>query len=342
MKTLTINAGSSSIKLSVFKEDKEIKSINYEFIPGKISQFKIHLKDALKKLNIKPESISLCAHRVVHGGYKYSKATLITDQVKKDVKKLSELAPLHNPLNLEAIKFFQKKFKCPHFAVFDTALFHNLPEVAKIYPIPIKYYHEDDIQKYGFHGTSHKYLFNQISSKLKLPNATGITCHLGNGVSLTLFYEGEPLETTMGFTPLAGCPMGTRSGDIDPGIIIYLKKKYKTLNIEQLLNKESGLKGLTNTHHMKEVHDLALNGHKSALLAIEIYCYKIAKQISSLYGLVPELDFLVFSGGIGLNAPYIRQTILEYLPGLILPDPVIIESKESLQIYKESLQEYLQ
>ena len=341
---LIINSGSSSIKIHVFNFEslEETKTLNYEYTPSPKTKFKTHLEKAYKKLHLKEENFLFVAHRVVHGGKKYSQPVLITKQVEKDIQDLSKIAPLHNPINLESIKFFKSIFEIPHFAVFDTSFFHQLPKVTQVYPIPIQYYLEDEIQKYGFHGISHKYIYQSVLENSNKKNLSGITCHLGNGVSLTAHHQGTPIETTMGFTPTSGCMMGTRSGDIDPGILAYLKSKNKKLDLEDLINKQSGLFGLTGTHHMKEIHDLAMNNHQTAKLAIEIYCYSIAKHLASLYGLIPKVDFIAFSGGIGFNAPYIRQAIYEYLPGLELPKPTIIQTNEALQIAKETKQAYMQ
>lgn len=340
-KILVINSGSSSIKIHVFdyKNLQEVKTINYEYTPSKV-KFTTHLKKAYQKLNLKSEEFKYVAHRVVHGGKKYSSPVLLTKTVEKDIQELSQLAPLHNPINLESIKFFKKNFQIPHIAVFDTSYFSKLPKVAQIYPLPIQYYLEKDIQKYGFHGISHKYLYQAYIQKNKLKSASGITCHLGNGVSLTAHHEGTPIETTMGFTPTAGCMMGTRSGDIDPGILIYLQSKYKKLDLNKLLNQRSGLLGLTGTHHMKEIHQLAQSNHQTAKLAIEMYAYNIAKHLGSLACILPSIDFLIFSGGIGFNAPYIRKAILDYLPGINLPLPTIIQTNEAYQIALDSKTTY--
>ncbi len=333
-KILVINSGSSSIKIHVFNVSdlQETKTINYEYTPSKKTNFTTHLKKAYKKLHLNSEDFLFVAHRVVHGGKKYQEPVLITKTVEKDIQKLGQIAPLHNPINLESIQFFKKIFQVPHIAVFDTSFFSHLPKVAQIYGLPIQLYLEHNIQKYGFHGISHQYLYNQFTKDSKIKKASGITCHLGNGVSITAHHQGEPIETTMGFTPTSGCIMGTRSGDIDPGILVYLKSKNKKLDLNKLLNKESGLYGLTGTHHMKEIHELAQSNHQTAKLAIEIYSYSIAKHIGSLASLLPSIDFLIFSGGIGYNAPYIRKAILDYLPGLNLPKPTILQTNEAYQI----------
>lgn len=341
-KILVINSGSSSIKIHIFESEnlQETKTINYEYKPSKKIKFKEHLQKAYKKLHLDPSEFLFVAHRVVHGGKKYKKPTLITNQIEKDIKELEAFAPLHNPINLESIQFFKKIFPVPHFAVFDTSFFSELPKVTQIYPIPIQYYLEHDIQKYGFHGLSHQYLYEEYSKNRSSEKLSGLTCHLGNGVSITAHHEGKPIETTMGFTPTAGCMMGNRSGNIDPGILIFLKKKFKKLDLNELLNKQSGLLGITGTHHMKEVHQLSQSNHQTAKLAIELYAYSIAKHIGSLASLLPKKDFLIFSGGIGFNAPYIRKAILDYLPGIDLPKPTVIQTNEAFQIAKLAKQAY--
>lgn len=331
---LVINSGSSSIKIHVFNYEnlQETKTLNYEYKPSKSIKFSEHIREAYKKLHLNPEDFIFVAHRVVHGGKKYTQPTLLTKSVEKDIKALSDMAPLHNPINLESIKFFKKIFPIPHFAVFDTSYFSNLPKITQIYPLPIQYYLEDEIQKYGFHGISHQYLYQKISKENNSKKLSGLTCHLGNGVSITAHYNGSPIETTMGFSPTGGCMMGTRSGDIDPGIIIYLKNKHKKLDLNELLNNQSGLLGITGTHHMKEIYQLSQSNHQTAKLAIEIYSYSIAKKIASLAALLPKTDFLIFSGGIGSNAPYIRNAILEYIPGISLPKPIVMKTNEAYQI----------
>ena len=344
MNILVINSGSSSIKIHVFNLQtlEETKTLNYEFSTNQDKKFDFHLKQAIHKINIHNLEFEFIAHRVVHGGQKYKHPVLITKQVEQDIQKLADLAPLHNPINLKAILFCKKYFQKPQLAVFDTSFFHNLPKISQIYPIPISLYKEEKIQKYGFHGISHKYLLDESCKIIKKTKPNGITVHIGNGVSITAFYEGQPIETSMGFTPSAGCMMGTRSGDIDPGILVYLSQKYKKLDLNDLINKKSGLYGLVGTHHMKEIHDLSLSNHQAAKLAIEIFSYKLAKQISSVFGLLPSCDFITFSGGIGFNARYIRQAIYEYLPGLKLPQPIVIQTNEALQIAKECKEIYNQ
>lgn len=343
-KILIINSGSSSIKIHIFDlEDlQEIKTINYEYTPSQQIKFKDHLEKAYKKLHLDPQEFLFVAHRVVHGGKKHKTPTLITNQIERDIKELEALAPLHNPINLQSIKFFKKLFPIPHFAVFDTSFFSELPKITQIYPLPIQYYLEHDIQKYGFHGLSHQYLYQEFSKDKKNKKLSGLTCHLGNGVSITAHHEGKPIETTMGFSPTGGCMMGTRSGDIDPGILIFLKNKFKKLDLNELLNKQAGLLGITGTHHMKEIHELSQNNHQTAKLAIELYSYNIAKHLASLASLLPKKDFLIFSGGIGYNAPYIRKAIIDYIPGIDLPKPTIIQTNEALQIAKLAKEAYNQ
>lgn len=315
---LVINAGSSSLKFELF-EAKSLRSI-YEGKFEEIGSSKKAHEKALKKAmadgrQIGQNSIIAIGHRVVHGGGKYAKPVFITKKIITDIKRFALLAPLHNPANLACILACGKLFPgVPQVACFDTAFYSTLPKKAFLYALPRSLEKKFSIRKYGFHGLSHEYVFHQAQKKLgKAKTKRTITCHLGNGCSLTAIKNGKAVDTTMGFTPLEGVVMGTRSGDIDPSIIFYLLQKgWPAKKIEHMLNYESGLKGLSGM--TSDLRVLIKSKSKSAKLAIEIFCYRIAKTIGALAVGLGGLNCLVFTGGIGEHAASLRKKILHQLP----------------------------
>lgn len=260
-------------------------------------------------------------HRVVHGGEDFTASTLITAEVLSTIKQCALLAPLHNPANITGIEEARCAFpKLPHAAVFDTAFHQSMPPHAFIYPIPYNYYTQYKVRRYGFHGTSHRFVCTEAARRLgkALADTAFITAHLGNGCSAAAVLRGRSVDTTMGLTPLEGLMMGTRSGDVDPGLHAYLASNLNldVQQITEILNKKSGLLGISGSHSdMREIEDAATErGDKQALLAIEIFCYRLAKQISSLtVPLQGKLDALVFTGGIGENSPLVREKTLNWL-----------------------------
>lgn len=337
MYILTVNAGSSSIKLGLH-DYKTLNEINHVHIE-KLTDYEKAFSTALKLLNIEDKSeIRIVGHRVVHGGTDFKEATLITKPIEKKIEELAHLAPLHNPVNLKAIQIAKKLFRCPHFAVFDTAFFSTLPLKTKVYGIPYNYYEKDKIQKYGFHGTNHKYVYYEACNQINQSNASGIVCHLGNGCSISIIHKGKPLDTSMGFTPLEGLIMGTRAGSIDPSIIFYLQKKYGRLNVKNMLENKSGLLGLSGvSNHMREIYLSAKNDkNPQAKLAIDTFCYSVAKYIGFYSQLVENLDFIAFTGGIGERAGYVRNKSISMLPGLFCENILVVPANESYQIALES------
>lgn len=331
MKILIINCGSSSIKFqlidanSLFCLYKGIVEIppektnknSYGKAIKSIANLLLQEK-AIRTL----EEIKFIGHRVVHGGEKYKKPTLISAPVIKEIRKLCRLAPLHNPANLEGILACKHIFKkAKQIAVFDTAFYSSIPEKAYLYALPVSLYEKYGIRRYGFHGTNHEYVTHEALKTLKkdgYKNAKIVSCHMGNGISVTASINGKAVDTSMGFTPLEGIPMGTRSGDIDPAIPLYLIKNGKTAEqVNHLLNHESGLKGLCGKSNMKEVWEMVLHGNsktkKSAKLAIEILCYKISKYIGSYAAAMNGIDAIIFTGGMGEKAHYMRTMICENL-----------------------------
>ena len=343
MKILVINSGSSSLKFRLIKPGKTFELIAKGHVDGikldsckftfnsnekhigqhlKVSThtqaMKIALKTLLKSKTIESyKEIDAVGHRVVHGGEKYTKPTKIDARVIKEIEKLCELAPLHNPPNLECIKTCKEVLKkIPQIAVFDTSFHQTMPEKAYMYGLPYKWYEKHGIRRYGFHGTSHKYVTNETLKLLKKKKAKIITCHIGNGSSITASLNGKSIDTSMGFTPLEGIIMGTRCGSIDPAIIPHLEEqlKMKPEEIEEILNKESGLKGLSKiSPDMRDIYEKSKKKDKLAILAIEVLSYQIAKYCGAYTAALDGLDALVFTGGLGDKAFYVRKKVCDYL-----------------------------
>lgn len=338
---LVLNAGSSSLKFEVFRIEgsklhSEIKGI-CDAIGLKKSLFKSHsqaieltLKNLQEQGVIREGSIKVIGHRVVHGGEKYTKATLINAKVLKDIEKLSELAPLHNPVNLQGIYACGKLLpQVKQVAIFDTAFYSTLPKKAWLYALPAKLYKQFGIRKYGFHGTSHQYVASEAAKLLRKKNAKLITVHLGNGCSITASVGGRALETSMGFTPLEGVIMGTRSGSIDPSIALFLQDKLKLLpnQVENILIKQSGLLALSEkSSDMRVIYAASKKKDQKSLLAIEMFCYQIAKVVASYLTVTGQPDAIVFTASIGENAHYIRAGILQYLSFL----PFKLDQKKNM------------
>jgi len=249
--------------------------------------------------------IDAVGHRVVHGGERFFKPTVITSAVKKDIHHLAELAPLHNPLNLEGIEAMEKIYPdVPQVAVFDTAFHHTMPQAQQTYPIP-EGWRSQGIRRFGFHGISHRYCSQKAAEFLDDTSLKLINCHLGNGSSLAAINSGKSVDTTMGFTPLEGLMMGTRSGSIDPGILLYLlDKNYNHKELDRTLNFESGLKGITGTEDLRQVLkeiDKPLN-----TLGYHMFILSLKKNILSMMASLNPIDLIVFTAGIGENAPKVR------------------------------------
>lgn len=344
MKILVINAGSSSLKASLFEHDKKaLKVIAKAMIDG-LGQDKCRLtfKSDTKNIGLKSESknhsqavkevldtltktntikdlkeISTVGQRVVHGGEKYIKSVKIDTKVIKEIEKLSNLAPLHNPINLEAIKAVQKLLpKAKQVAVFDTAFHQTMPEKAYLYGLPQEMYKKHQIRRYGFHGSNHKYVIDRTIALLKNKKAKIISCHLGNGNSITASIAGESIDTSMGFTPLEGVMMGTRSGSIDPAITFHLQHnlKMKPSEVDHMLNKESGLLGFSGiSSDMRDIYEKAEKGDKQAKLAIETLAYQIAKYCGAYAAAMNGVDAITFTAGMGEKAWYLREKVIEQL-----------------------------
>jgi len=285
-----------------------------------------------------PSEIQAVGHRLVHGGEAFTKTVVITDEVKENVKELFPLAPLHNPANLIGVEVAEKVFpNATQIGVFDSAFHQTMPELAFRYAVPNEMYTEMGIRKYGFHGTSHKFVSERAAEYLQNPKAKIVTIHLGNGASMAAVTDGICKDTSMGMGPLNGLIMGTRSGDIDPSVIFYLveQKGYSIAEVSKVLNKESGMKGLTGDTDMRDVEVRYLKGEKEAVLAYEMYAYRIQQYIGKYAATLNGLDALVFTAGIGENDAIVRSLVcrnMEYFGLEIDEDRNSKRSKETREI----------
>jgi acetate kinase len=263
--------------------------------------------------------VSVVAHRVVHGGEKFTEATLLTDELLAEMEKLNPLAPLHNPVIIAGIREMRQLFPAvPHVGVFDTAFHHTLPAYAFLYGLPYEFYEKKAVRRYGFHGTSHNYVALRAAEFLeRRPNELRlVSCHLGNGASMCAVNHGRSVDTTMGFTPLEGLIMGTRCGDLDPGVLAFLEREEKLTasKSEELLNKKSGLLGLSGiSSDMREILKAADEGQQRALLALKAYCYRVRKYIGAYVASMGGLDTVIFTGGVGQGSAVVRALALQGL-----------------------------
>ena len=266
------------------------------------------------------KEIDAVGHRVVHGGEKFAKSVVITDEVMQAIEECNPLAPLHNPANITGIKACQELMPgVPMVAVFDTAFHQTMPPVAYTYALPYEYYEKDKVRRYGFHGTSHKYVSQRAADMLGKPieQLKLISCHLGNGSSVTAIDGGKSVDTSMGFTPLAGLPMGTRSGDIDAGILEYLMNKYG-MDIKEMvnvLNKKSGVLALSNgvSSDFRDLGEGADKGNEDCKLALEKFAYEVAKYVGAYAAALKGIDVLTFTAGVGENDGLVRAMVCDYL-----------------------------
>jgi len=345
MKSAVINSGSSSIKFSLFEDEKLLKHLVFE----EVKSHHKTLEELFEIIDI--NSLLFVAHRVVHGGEKFIKPTIIDKTNIKTLKSISNLAPLHNPANIEAIEYFlDKNPKLLQIAVFDTAFHQSMPKEAFLYGIDKKFYKNNNIRRYGFHGSSHAYLLEEASKLLSKEKPNLITLHLGNGASITAIKEAKSIDTSMGFTPLEGLLMGTRSGDIDGGIILYMLEELN-LSIDEVkyeLNKNGGLKGLCQTNDIREILKKDTNDKKEAL---KIYINRIKKYLGSYMAILDKIDGIVFSGGVGENSFEIRKEVLKSFEkfGIYIDDElnkkndtIISTNKSSIKVFVIKTDEELQ
>lgn len=347
MKVLVINCGSSSLKYRLIDMTKEEciakglveriglkdsvltqkSKVKHEYkINEEVKNHQEAITLVLKALVDKDsgvissmKEIGAVGHRVVHGGEKYENSVVIDDEVLDYLEKCSKLAPLHNPSNIIGIRACQEIMKgVPMVAVFDTAFHQTMPEVAYIYPIEYSLYENHRIRKYGFHGTSHKYVSTKLGEVMgkDIKDLKIISCHLGNGASITAIKDGKSVDTTMGFTPLEGIVMGTRSGSIDPAIPTYLMKEcnYTLEEVETSLNKKSGVLGISGvSSDFRDIEKAAAEGNKRAKLALDIFHYKIKGQIGAYAAQMGGVDVIIFTAGVGENGPESREACLSGL-----------------------------
>ena len=374
MKIAVINSGSSSIKFQLFHlpqdehhsefgvpkgkvlshvlvekigEFSSTTTLDYEDKQVVITSVVKNHHDALEEiisLLAKHEilkdftSLDAVGHRVVHGGEEFKTATLIDEKVIKTIESLIPLAPLHNPANLEGILVARKKAPfVKQVAVFDTAFHSHMPQEAYIYALPYEMYEKHKIRRYGFHGTSHSYVMKKAAESLKkdVKDLNLITLHLGNGESACAIKSGVSIDTSMGFTPLEGLVMGTRSGDIDPAIILYMQRELgmSVDEVDKLLNKKSGLLGISGNN---DVRSLIESDSEKSKLALDIMIRRIKKYIGSYMALLGRVDAIVFTGGIGEHSSYIRDAVLDndFAKNI---KTLVIETNEELEIANECL-----
>lgn len=370
MKILVLNAGSSSLKFQLFElPDKNVLVSGLIERIGETDskiEFQIHRSEeeneefssnedipdhyvALTRLAMllldqkcgaiqDQKEIKMVGHRVVHGGEKFSKTTLVTDEVLQELHRLSYLAPLHNPANISGVEVSMKVFKeAKQVAVFDTAFHQTMPDYAYRYAIPNQLYDNHGIRAYGFHGTSHQFVSRQgaLSLNIELRKFNAITIHLGNGCSMAAVQNGKCIDTSMGLTPLSGLIMGTRSGDLDPSLVLFLANSMgiNLKEIDNILNKQSGLKGLTGDNDLRGIIARYERGDPQALLAIEMYVYRIKKYIGAYAAALGRLDAIIFTAGVGENSDLIRKKVCENLQilGLALDNDKNMERRKGIR-----------
>jgi acetate kinase len=384
---LVINSGSSSIKFSLFdmstEEERasglaerlgtEEAELTIKSSDGKLnialaeSDYRSTLKVIISSLTDKGLLDTLpiaIGHRVVHGGEAFSDPVIVNSGVIEKIKDCIPLAPLHNPANLAGIEALAELYpEIPQIAVFDTAFHQTLAPKAYLYGVPYDLYTELKVRRYGFHGVSHQYVAAEAARRLNITEEHGIiTAHLGNGCSAAAVVNGHSVDTTMGMTPLEGLVMGTRSGDVDPGLHQFLnqQKGWDVEKVTSVLNKESGMLGLTKlSNDMRTIEQAADEGNEQAQLALEVFCFRLARQIGGLATSLTSLNALVFTGGIGENSRFIRAKVVKNLKifgfeldsalnesngddnGVISspsgPSIIVVNTKEELMIAKEAL-----
>jgi len=337
MKIAVINSGSSSLKFKLFEmpSKKLLLAQVVEQIGEHHADIKNH-EEALESLDVDFSSLDAIGHRVVHGGERLKESCKITDEVMKIITNLIPLAPLHNPANLEGIKVAKKKApNIPQIAVFDTTFHATMEKEAFLYAIPYEMYEKERIRRYGFHGISHAYLTKEAAKILNKPvdEVNLITLHLGNGASACAVKNGKSCDTSMGFTPLAGLVMGTRCGDIDPEIPLFLERVlgFSEAEVEEILNKKSGLQGICGQNDLREI---LKSDDDKAKLALNMMVRRIQKYIGSYLILLENVDAIVFSGGIGENSSYIRERVMDnkMISGI---KSLVIKTNEELEIANE-------
>lgn len=347
-----LNCGSSSVKFQLIRPESEevlLKGIaenlntsratlKWNGESKKLASFDYtHAFEEILQL-LGNEPILAIGHRVVHGGESFSASVTIDDTVLEKIKECNHLAPMHNPVNALGIEIMKAKLpKLPQVAVFDTAFHQTMSKKAFIYAIPYEYYKKYQVRRYGFHGTSHRYVVQEGSKRIGKPleQTAFISCHLGNGCSIAAVQGGKSLDTSMGLTPLEGLVMGQRSGDLDPSIIGFLSQNLRisAKKVITVLNEKSGLLGISGIS--EDMRVLLENKDPRSELAIEIFCYRLAKYIAAYIVPLQAVDGVIFTGGIGENSAPIREKVMEYLKPFHL-NPLVIPTNEELMIAKDT------
>lgn len=340
MKVAVINAGSSSLKIKLYKmpEEELLYAKTIENIGERGAKFKTH-EEAINRLDVDLSEIDAVGHRVVHGGEKFSSPVIVNEDVLGEIQKLVSLAPLHNPANIIGIKIMQNRLKnIPQVAVFDTAFHTTMPKEAFLYALPKEMYEKHGIRRYGFHGSSHSYITKEAAKLLgkDVDEINIISLHLGNGASACAIKNGKSIDTSMGFTPLEGLLMGSRSGDIDPAIVLFMQRELgMSLNeVDKCLNKESGLLGIC---HENDVRKILASDDEDAILALNMMTRRIAKYIGFYMALLGFVDAVVFTGGIGENSSYIRKKVMDSKMFENLK-VLVIKTDEELEIASQTME----
>ena len=350
MNILVINCGSSSLKFQVIDSDTEAllaKGLCERIgIDGSVITYENKVKDTGKEVNVTPmpdhnkavslvldaltnektgvlkslDEIGAVGHRIVHGGEKFTTSVVINDEVIEAIKEVSDLAPLHNPANLIGVDACKALMpNTPMVAVFDTAFHQTMPEKAYMYALPMDYYNKYKVRRYGFHGTSHAFVSKEMANVAGKPydSIKTIVCHLGNGASISAVCNGKCVDTSMGLTPLEGLIMGTRSGDLDPAIIEFIagKENMTAAEVVSVLNKKSGVFALSNgkSSDFRDLEDGYLAGDKACQLAIDAFCYRVAKYVGAYAASMSGVDYIAFTAGIGENSGFVRAKVMQYL-----------------------------
>jgi len=377
MNVLVLNSGSSSLKFQLIATELKLirRNADVRLLRGEVEQFGEGAKVTLKKKDGSPQTrtaslrdigaaldfvirwvaseqsgvsevrgpqdVHAVGHRVVHGGERFTESVVVTDDVLQAIEACAQLAPLHNPDNIQGILAARSILGAtvPQVAVFDTAFHHSIPEHAYAYAIPFRLYERHGIRRYGFHGTSHRFVAERYRSLRDLtPEQTNvITLHLGNGCSIAAIKHGRSVDTSMGMTPLEGLVMGSRSGDLDPAVVAVIaeREQLSVQDVEALLNKKSGLLGVSGlTNDMRELQAAANNGNRRAQLAIEIFCYRARKYVGAYLAAMGSAGGIVFTGGIGENSPQVRAKICA---GMEWAGIEIDENRNRVTIGKEGL-----
>ena len=350
MNILVINCGSSSLKFQVIDSDTEAllaKGLCERIgIDGSVITYENKVKDTGKEVNVTPmpdhnkavslvldaltnektgvlkslDEIGAVGHRIVHSGEKFTTSVVINDEVIEAIKEVSDLAPLHNPANLIGVDACKALMpNTPMVAVFDTAFHQTMPEKAYMYALPMDYYNKYKVRRYGFHGTSHAFVSKEMANVAGKPydSIKTIVCHLGNGASISAVCNGKCVDTSMGLTPLEGLIMGTRSGDLDPAIIEFIagKENMTAAEVVSVLNKKSGVFALSNgkSSDFRDLEDGYLAGDKFCQLAIDAFCYRVAKYVGAYAASMNGVDYIAFTAGIGENSGFVRAKVMQYL-----------------------------